>query len=169
MTIDELTKKEIEIVSKIQTIEGTIDEKYEKITKAGLFSEYKMIHQEYAKLCFDDIEALKRGLFIYWLSMSEPSFLTGIDELDEDSNVRIIIEIDKNIKNQTMDSELENMLNYYKNWDYIFSKYSKFNFLHSKMMSNDNFDSHNVDKNKMINRGQMGVYWSSLNDKPTSL
>ena len=55
------------------------------------------------------------------------------------------------------------MLNYYKNWDYVFSKFAKYDFFYAKITSNEKIEMPKIDKQKMENRGQMGIYWNSLN------
>ncbi len=163
MIIDELTKKEIELYSKVRSLNGTIEEKNEQITKLGISNEYKIIHQKYAELSSENIEALKRGLFINWFVISEPSFLTGIVELDEIAQEKIIKEVNEKIKNQTLDVELDWMLNYYKTWDYAFEKFAKYEHFYSKIKCNEDIGLPRIEKQKMENRGQMGIYWSSLN------
>lgn len=163
MNINELTKKETELYLKVCSLIGTIEEKNEQVTKLGISNEYKIIHQKYAELSSENIEALKRGLFINWFAVSEPTFLTGIAELDEYAQEKIIKEINERIKKQTIDFELNWMLNYYKNWDYVFSKFSKYDFFYAKITSNEEIEIPKIDKQKMENRGQMGIYWNSLN------
>lgn len=163
MIINELTEIETELYLKVCSLNGTIEEKYEQVTKLGISNEYKIIHQKYAELSSENIEALKRGLFINWFAVSEPTFLTGIAELDENAEEKIIKEINERIKNQTVDFELNWMLNYYKNWDYAFAKFAKYELFYAKIMSNEEIEMPKIDKQKMKNRGQMGIYWKSIN------
>ena len=121
MNINELTKKETELYLKVCSLNGTIEEKIEQVTKLGISNEYKIIHQKYAELSSENIEALKRGLFLNWFAVSEPTFLTGVAEFNEYAQEKIIKEINEGIKNQTIDFELNWMLNYYKNWEYALS------------------------------------------------
>lgn len=163
MIIEDLTKEETELYLKVCSLNGTIEEVNEKIAELGISNAYKCIHHQYAELSTENIEALKRGLFINWFSMTEPTFLTGIDKLDENAQEKIIKEINERIKNVTIDFELNWMLNYYKSWNYAFGNFSKYEHFYAKMMSNDEIEIPKIDKQKMQNRGQMGVYWNSLN------
>lgn len=163
MIIDELTKKENELIIKIHSVNGTIEDKYLKLTELGIPNDYKAIHKKYAELSAENIEALKRGLFINWFSVTEPTFLTGIDKLDEDAEEKIVKEINERIKNKTIDFELKWMINYYKTWDYTFAKFAKYDFFYAKIMSNEEMEMPKIDIKKMENRGQMGIYWSSIN------
>ena len=163
MNIEELSKKETELYQKVCSLVGTIEEKQNQIVKLGISKEYKLIHQKYAELCAENIEALKRGLFITWYSISEPTFLTGINELDENAEENIVKEINERIKNNTLDFELNWMVGYYKDWDYIFEKYYKFEHFKNRIISKVKTELPKIEKLKMENRGQMGIYWNSLN------
>ena len=162
MNIEELTQKEFELYSKVSQLQGTIDYKNEQISLLGISDEYKMIHKEYAKICEQNIEALKRGLFISWFSISEPTFLTGISELDKNAEEKIISKIDKKIKTKSLDSELNWMIDYYKDWNYVFENFKNFESFYSKINSEEITEMPKYDKQEMKSRGQMGIYWSSL-------
>ncbi len=126
MTLQDLAYKEMDLYSK------TIDlyhQPYSFDTEKKLGEiclEYKKIHQAYADLSSSDIEALKRGLFIQWYALSEPSYLTGIADLDETTEAKIIEDLNDFIKAKKIDDELIWMLNYYARWDRIFDRISSF-------------------------------------------
>ncbi|MDQ3534286.1 MAG: hypothetical protein M3421_01505 [Bacteroidota bacterium] len=67
-----------------------------------------------------DIEALKRGLFIQWYALAEPNYLTGIADVDEQAESKIIHLLSEVIINGNVDEELCWMLDYYPAWDWIF-------------------------------------------------
>ena len=64
MSLDELGKKESELAKSVQELEGTIEEKTDKVVYFGISKEYLDIHRKYSGLAKSDLEALKRGLFI---------------------------------------------------------------------------------------------------------
>lgn len=163
MSIDELAERENQLYLKVSTLNGTIEEKLEQIIELGISKEYKIIHQKYAELSSENLEALKRGLFINWFAVVEPTFLTGINELDENAKENIIKETNERIKNDNLDSELNWMLNYYKSWDFVFTKLVKYDFFNSRIISKDEAELPKIEKQEMESRGQMGIYWSSLN------
>jgi hypothetical protein len=66
---------------------------------------------------------LKRGLFIQWYACTEPNYLTGIEQLDEEAEKNIINIVEEKIQNNSLDSELKWMLNYYADWDYVFDRF----------------------------------------------
>ena len=108
------------------------------------------------------IEALKRGLFIQWYSKTEPNYLTGINEIDFESEYKILKIIENKIEN--LDSELKWMLNYYGNWDFAFEKKKNLKKL-ERFIENitDEFFPKSINRIEMAKRGQMGEYWNSLN------
>ena len=163
MTIEDLTEKENELYFKVRSLNGTIEEKYCQIVTLGISEEYKVIHQNYSELSAENIEALKRGIFLNWFAVSEPTFLTGIEELNENAQENIVKEINERLKNGTVDSELNWMLDYYKSWDYAFTKFEKYHLFNAKIMSKKETELPNIEKKEMESRGQMGIYWSSLN------
>ncbi len=159
MTLTDLTNKEVELYSftiDLYNRKGNSDRKV--MTLNEIYSEYKKVHKEYANMSETDIECLKRGLFIQWYAMTEPNYLTGIDELDEKSETKIISELKKRIDENKADNELKWMLNYYLDWDFVFERFK--NIAEFKKDKNV-VDLTNI-KLKIVNRGQMGVYWNSI-------
>lgn len=158
-----LSSKELELYSKVISLEGDIEEKIELIGNLGIFDEYKKVHQQYAKLCEEDLEALKRGLFLTWYSIMEPSWLTGIGELDPDAEERIIKTLDLKLNQDFSDKELNWMINYYSNWEGVFDRFNNYLALKNKLQNSDKEDFRDLIKDKeMSNRGQMGIYWNTI-------
>lgn len=162
MTVDELGQKELQLYSRVISIHGTMEEKYEEIEKQNIFNEYKNIHQEYANLSKSDIEALKRGLFLIWLSRLEPACNTGIHLLDPDAEKKIIHTLDRRLSKKVTDYELDWMLDYYSDWAFLFDDFKKYRNFYSRLHTRETEIPNSIDKGKMEARGQMGVYWNSL-------
>ena len=117
MTLQELANKEDQLYHATldlyrQPQSGQTDLMLQKI-----FIEYQKVHQVYANLSVSNIEALKRGLFIQWYAWSEPNYLTGIADLDENAENKIIEGVNELIDAGNADDEFIWMLNYYYNWD----------------------------------------------------
>ncbi|HEV7329975.1 MAG TPA: hypothetical protein VGN63_02950 [Flavisolibacter sp.] len=128
-----------------------------------IFLEYRKIHQTYAVLSLTDDEALKRGLFIQWYALAEPNYLTGIADLDENAENKIIQSLNGRIEAGDADNELRWMLNYYANWDWIFERLTSFKGFNSTIANEqNNCLPDNIDTEEMTRRGQMGKYWNSL-------
>lgn len=146
--INDIAKEENKIYIKVLSLIGSIEEKNEQILKLGISEEYRNIHQKYAELSNRNIEALKRGLFLQWYVCIEPTFLTGIGDLNPDAQDKIIEETDKLLENKLVDEELNWMLNYYKNWNFAFEKFTKYKLFYSNMMNNEEFTRPKFEKSK---------------------
>jgi len=161
MSIQKLAEKEHQLNLIVTSLKGTIEEKEAQIFKLKLPEEFKKLHFEYAEFSNENIEAIKRGLFLYWFSLSEPMFLTGIFEIDKVANEKIIKNIEKIIDADKIDYELSWMLSYYKEWDWIFENYKSHKKFYTGLLSS-NVSLPKINKEQMLNRGLMGNYWNSL-------
>jgi hypothetical protein len=162
MILTDLANKEKELYNftiDLYKEKGSSDSK--GLTLDEIYAEYKNVHKEYAKMSDKDIESLKRGLFIQWYSMTEPNYLTGISELDKNAELKIIAELKNRVDQNKTDNELNWMLNYYLEWDYVFERFKNIIDLRKK----ENVIDLTSKKLKMINRGQMGIYWNSIIEK----
>ncbi|MEE1964609.1 hypothetical protein V1387_18115 [Allomuricauda taeanensis] len=163
MKIDELSIKEQNLYSSVIKLEGSIEEKSDKVIYFGIAKDYREIHQEYSRLAKSDLEALKRGLFLMWYSIAEPTWLTGIADLDKDSEERIIKILDRRVKKDITDYELDWMLGYYSGWDYVFERFTEFKNFQNRIKSESKTElPDEIDREQMKQRGQMGIYWNSL-------
>ncbi len=163
MNIDELTIKEQDLYSRVEQLSGTIEEKTDKVIYFGIAKEYREIHQEYSRMAKSDLEAFKRGLFLIWYSMSEPTWLTGIGDLDSEAEERIIKLLDRRLKRNVTDYELDWVLDYYSNWNYMFDRFSSYKNFQTRLKSETKTElPDKINKKEMELRGQMGRYWNSL-------
>jgi hypothetical protein len=164
MTTEQLAKTEKELFSTVLDIYHKKQTLENEQRLKSVFDSYKNVHRQYAALADKDVEALKRGLFIIWYSIAEPPYLTGISELDEDAGQSIIDLIEEIIKNKALDNELKWMLNYYANWDFAFDRFKNHKGL-TELFANktDKYFPIKIDRIAMEKRGQMGIYWNSLN------
>lgn len=160
----ELERKENELCSIVCDIHGTMEHKFEQLRDNGVFDAYRQVHYAYAVEAENDIEFLKRGLFIQWYAMSEPSCFTGINELDNDAEERIIQKVESLILNDKLDNELKWMLKYYSTWDHVFERFiNKYKGLRDWIQNESEIDlPDNIDRDDMSRRGQMGKYWNSV-------
>lgn len=163
MTLQELANKEDELYNKVIDLYRQPQSDYTNEALQDIFHGYRKIHQAYAELSLTNNEALKRGLFIQWYALSEPNYLTGIADLDENAENKIIQDLDDRIESGNIDNELTWMLNYFANWEWIFERLTSFRGFNSKIVNEQN--NHlpdKINKEEMAQRGQMGKYWSSL-------
>jgi hypothetical protein len=165
MTIEQLANAEIELYSTV--IELYQKEQTEEVCQRikAVFDSYKQIHKNYSDMAKYDDEALKRGLFIQWYACIEPNYLTGIEELDEVAERSIIDLVENKIQNNLLDSEIKWMLNYYANWDFVFNRFNNRKGLAELIVNKTDGLPFGLvlDKVAMSKRGQMGIYWNSLN------
>ncbi len=165
MTTEQLANTETELYSTVLDLyeKGQREELTEELKT--VFAAYRQVHKHYSDLAKEDDEALKRGLFIQWYAITEPGYLTGILELDEEAEQNIIDLVEEKIQNNSLDTELKWMLNYYATWDYVFDRFKNRKGL-AELIANrtDGLPLGLViDKVAMKQRGQMGTYWNSLN------
>jgi hypothetical protein len=116
-----------------------------------LMSKYNELFELYHSN--DDLESVKRSLFLQWYAVSEPLELTGMPDFDESiqrSNLKRIGEI---IKNNNYDDEMIYMLkHYYEITEWYFSGLGIYL----------NKINENKSRNSYKKRGVMGVYWESI-------
>jgi hypothetical protein len=165
MTIEKLAKTETELCSIVLDLynKEQTSELSEKLKT--VFASYRQVHKHYSDLARENDEALKRGLFIQWYAITEPNYLTGIEELDQEAEENIIDLIELKIQNKSLDTELTWMLNYYANWGFVFDKFKNRKGLEEiiKNRSDGLPLGLIIDIEEMKQRGQMGLYWNSLN------
>ncbi|MBP7260608.1 MAG: hypothetical protein KBB37_04910 [Bacteroidia bacterium] len=165
MTLEQLAKSETELYSTILDLQKKEQTEALNEKQRTVFALYRQVHRHYSYLAKEQEEALKRGLFIQWYACTEPNYLTGIEQLDEEAEKNIINIVEEKIQNNTLDSELKWMLNYYADWDYVFDRFKNREGL-AELIANrtDGLPIGLViDKAEMNKRGQMGIYWNSLN------
>lgn len=165
MTTEQLANTETKLYSTVLELyqREQSDEINERIK--AVFASYKQVHKHYSDIAKKDDEALKRGLFIQWYACTEPNYLTGIEELDEEAEKNIIDLIEMKIQNNSLDTEIKWMLNYYATWDFVFDRFKNRKGL-AELIANKTDGlpfGLVIDKIAMNKRGQMGTYWNSLN------
>jgi hypothetical protein len=163
MTLQELANKENELCSKvIDLFHRTRTEDTDRYLRE-IFVEYKKIHRTYANLSHNEIEALKRGLFIQWYALTEPNYLTGISDLDENAQNELLEVLYELVQVNKMDFELIWMLNYYSNWNWTFEIHKSFKGFDRTIVNEQNSKLPEIiDRKAMKLRGQMGKYRNSL-------
>jgi hypothetical protein len=162
MDLDELANKEDQLYN---TVRRLLEKRQTKEVDDELFEvfvAYNLIHRQYADFAKDNIEALKRGLFIQWYALVEPNYLSGISDLDEQAELKVIDALNEKILNKTLDDELNWMISYYLHWDWVFDRFNEYKGLDKIKGKTEDGLPNRIDKEKMNQRGQMGKYWNSL-------
>ena len=154
LTIDNSIIEELVLIDLIKQLGYSED----KIEELGVYNKYKLIHDSYTVV--QDIEALKRAVFIQWYAVIEPGNYTGIGLLNTENEKKNILRLNNAIELGNMDTEFKLMLcHYYTIADWYFDSFKEINSLKKYL---EKPDTGSVRRSLMINRGQMGVYWNSL-------
>lgn len=161
MKIEELADKENELYKEVIKLYRQPQTKENLAQLQEIFMAYRQVHQQYADMVDKDLEALKRGLFIQWYALTEPNYLTGIGELDEKSERKIIGILNEKIEKHELDDELQWMLDYYTIWDYVFDRFKGYPAIESALKNKKHDLPETIDRESMKQRGQMGHYWNS--------
>jgi len=99
-----------------------------------------------------------------WYALTEPSCYTGIVILNSEAENRLLKVLDRRLKRDITDYELDWMLDYYSNWDFVFERFIEFKHLQDRLKRSEKIDLPNqINREEMSQRGQMGRYWNSLN------
>ena len=127
-----------------------------------IHNKYKEIYLQYSEFYnkTQNLEALKRIIFIQWYAVVEPVTLTGIGELDQEverENLRNLYHL---ILHNKVDKEFLTMiLHYYYIGDWYFNSFYDF----SEPLSAIKQEFAYYLMGQLKDRGQMGYYWNSLN------
>lgn len=148
-------------MNKLLEIDLQLLQKVKEANKKKINLEKTDIPASYANLFLqyssnDDLESLKRALFIQWYAVAEPIEFTGIGELGLENQKKNLFKIKEIILNDSYDSELVIMFkHYYDIADWYFDSFTEFKSLISNMT---------IPYIKIIteNRGIMGQYWDSI-------
>jgi hypothetical protein len=162
--LDDLDKRENELLAMVGTLEGSIEERNILLQNLGVFEAYRRIHSHYAEIAYESLEALKRGLFIQWYAMVEPSFCSGISDIEQEAGNSIISILNNQITQDGTDPELHCMVSYYAGWEGVFTRFHSNVGLSTLLSNKPNYD-YILDQMKHFNldhRGQMGLYWKSI-------
>ena len=163
MELDELANREIEILGRVNNLDGTMDEKFKKVRNLGIGDLYAEVFEQYVKLHKKESEAMKRSLFLYWYSISEPGCYTGLLELKDELVKKVLNTLDRRLARNISDYELDWMLSYYSNWEFIFERFQKFESLLARIKNKEKTELPNsINSEEMKLRGQMGRYWNSI-------
>ncbi|WP_420379375.1 hypothetical protein [Gilvibacter sp.] len=163
MKLEILSKQELDLHEKVLKLEGTLEEKSDKVVYFGISKQYMEIYQSYSELVAENIEAVKRGLFISWYSKVEPIGLTGIGFLQREAEEQIFRNIDQRLGSKNVDFELEWMLDHYSAWNFAFGSISEFSNLKKQLEREIKIVPPSlVEMSEMNGRGQMGLYWKSF-------
>jgi len=168
MKIDALTVMEQQLRSRVNSVEGLMEEKHEKLQRSGVYREYGRIYEAYVELIESEsegLEALKRAVFLCWYHSTEPSCFSGILDLPEITSLKVFEALERRIEAGELDSELKWMLPYYNTVENaVFSLYARLPHTQSFLAeaNPDIWPRVGIKVEQFMNRGRMGDYWESI-------
>jgi hypothetical protein len=173
MNLEDLTVAEQELLWKVQSVTGLMEEKHEQLEQLGVYSDYAKIYQAYADLISSDeqdLEALKRAIFLSWYQFAEPSCFSGLWNLPEQMTNFIYETLEHKIENNLLDVELKWMLPFYNDvLELPFSLYPQLNHLQSFLRTaNPDLWRREIKRNDLSLRGQMGEYWLTIENETST-
>ena len=170
-SLDELSASELKLYNSISKNLNFGDDQLEV---DGTYERYRNLHANYFQLLtttFDEnikLEALKRLVFLNWYSYTEPSIFTGIESLKNEIVFNSYSILNDYIRADKLDEELEWMLKFYASWDWAILDFSEnrlselTKFVKTVDTSISTYPKRQLPQGIMSNRGQMGLYWSSM-------
>jgi len=166
MTIEEITELENEWMNK-KPKRGSLADKDAQCQERGIYEAWRQIFEQYVILAREgELEALKRTLFLYWYSRSEPKELCGIPILDEGLIIEVLGMVNNLAQKDELDTELKWMLTfYYSLTDWYIDRLEGFYELKEASKGNESLWEQFCPKSSFSNRGQLGIYWKRLQDR----
>ena len=130
-----------------------------------VYEAWSMIFELYVIEARDgNTEALKRALFLYWYSYSEPYELTGLYMLDKELSLDVLGKVNGIVKKNILDIEFKWMISYYYSIaDFYIDQFKGFDELKKISRITDSLLWREyICKSCFTSRGQMGHYWESI-------
>ena len=194
MTLSQLDILEKEIADQLKSFNAeqaksyattkTVDKEVENLFLFATYKKYTTIHKAYIELIKHgdnetQTEALKRAVFLQWLSCLEPAYNTGLTtsfEIFEKSEGGLELPdflfvygiLDKLIGQNKLDKEFVEMLSYYSTWSFIFDSdkygFNQFKNLNNFVLKVDTTKGYGtlIKARDLNSRGHMGDYFTSI-------
>jgi hypothetical protein len=130
--------------------------------QTGVYDAWRDIFRQYALLAGQDMEALKRAIYLCWTERSQDPLLSGVKDLDQQA-IRTVLDVANELaETDRLDAELRWMLPYYylvepsyldtfEDLDDLKRTSRQGPLLHRRECATCSFE----------NRGHMGQYWKS--------
>jgi len=153
---------EEESLSENMPYQGHIEQREKFLNENGLYDAWREIYSKYVKLAQSgDLEALKRALFFTWYQLSEPSWLSGINQLPDKETLSVVTILEELLEQEAEDQELKFMLPYYMTvCSYYLERF--YPLPNIQKISDMNSDDAKIKAkdSSWSNRGKMGEYWA---------
>ncbi len=126
MNLEELTALESEWQTRLPV--AAVGDRMDSSQQIEILKAWRRIFELYViEARKGEIEALKRALFLYWYSLSEPSELTGLYMLDDALVMEMLRMVNDTARKAELDSEFKWMVAYYYHMtDYYLDRFKGF-------------------------------------------
>ena len=182
MNLEQLNLAEQQLLIKVKSATGLIEDKILQLEQNNTFTEYDKIYEKYVELLESKIEwleALKRSLFLLWYEQSEPPCFSGLSGLSVSASRKVFNFLEQQIESERIDSELKLMLQYYNEiseWvfnelidEWVFKKKTNLpNLIFFLANTKTEIELNNLNADNFRERGQMGKYWTSISQRKSS-
>lgn len=152
----------------VESLEGTMEAKRERLEELGVYARYRTVFQGYVDLLSDPQaggEALERALFLSWYDLAEPACFTGVLDLPADGRRTVLARLDSACAHGVIDDELRWTLAHYLGIvPFLFRDFGDFPRLTDFLRSVEGvtYLDAEVAPSQFDRRGLMGRYWNSL-------
>jgi hypothetical protein len=155
------------ILASLSGTTGTIEEKDAQVRRSGLYAEYPAVLHSYLDhlaIESDRSEALKRAVFLVWVSAVEPPPFSGIAELPERYSREAMLAVEDDARRRQIDEEFQMMLAWYQSilaFPFEFFGADRYVPEIAREVAPDAW-RHKFTRAQFENRGQLGHYWRSI-------
>lgn len=143
---------------------GSFEEMHNFLLENDLYEQWRSVFDEYVELATSgDSEALKRAIFFLWYETCEPYQLSGLLDLNRTKVIKTVECLNAQLGSGATDEELIWMLPYYYQIsDWYLPKEASSELILAVSKENINAWQKSLSKDNFNNRGQLGVYWQSI-------
>jgi hypothetical protein len=158
------------ILASLKGASGTIEQRDEQIRRSGLYAEYPAVLRCYIDHLASETstEALKRAVFLVWLSAVEPAPVSGIAEFPEGYSREVMAALEEQVLYHDLDEEFLTMLAWYQS---VFAAPFELFGADRQVPEATRDVAPNAWRERFSaaqfeNRGQLGHYWRHLLARP---
>lgn len=158
--LDELATRETTLVARLRETQGD-----EAEVRSEVSSGFSEVHRGYVELARSgNLEATHRAVFLWWYSLSEPPFLTGLTGLAKDDGLSACDLLEERCSQRSWDPTLVAALRFYRQVHDFLEPASRFPCLaNSTVDPVSNAELRGVAKSlASADSGQLGDYWRSI-------
>ncbi|MGH7632251.1 MAG: hypothetical protein ACRENC_00880 [Gemmatimonadaceae bacterium] len=165
LSLRDLGLYEEQLLDFIASVSGDAVARDRALACAGVYGRYAEIIDAYCRHSGDGVEgseALRRTVFLFWCSAAMPACLTGVGELGESLEQRIIQDLEDSCAAGELDTQLHWMRGYYNaQYPTVFARFDTARALRRVLLdtSCDDWRRAEPSPRDFNGRGLMGSFW----------